>query len=83
MLAPPGPMVKYFGIPKEVVREAYRTDAWSAELRNCVAKVRDLAAELGLIDPVSTRVWKAVALWDPQTAPGPSRPLRPVRGALA
>jgi hypothetical protein len=64
MLAPPGPMVKYFGIPKEVVREAYRTDAWSAELKACVAKVRDLAAELGLLNRVSTQVWKVVGLWD-------------------
>ncbi|MCO6008918.1 diiron oxygenase [Actinoallomurus purpureus] len=64
MLTPPGPMVKYFGIPKEVIREAYRTDAWDAELRNSVAKIRDLAAELGMIDGVSKRVWKAVGLWD-------------------
>jgi P-aminobenzoate N-oxygenase AurF len=70
MLAPPGPMVKYFGIPKDVVREAYRSDAWAKELRDCIAKVRDLAAELGMIDPVSTRVWKAVGLWD---VPNPRR----------
>ncbi|MFL6053996.1 MAG: AurF N-oxygenase family protein [Actinoallomurus sp.] len=70
MLAPPGPMVKHFGIPKDVVREAYKSDAWAAELRNCVAKVRDLAAELNMIDPFSTRVWKVVGLWD---TPNPRR----------
>ncbi|MEV5748494.1 diiron oxygenase [Actinoallomurus sp. NPDC052308] len=64
MLAPPGPMVRHFGIPKDVVREAYGTDDWTAEFKNCVAKIRDLAAELDLITPVSRRVWKAVGLWD-------------------
>jgi hypothetical protein len=64
MLAPPGPMVRRFGIPKDVIREAYRNDAWTAELKNCVAKVRDLAAELGMIDVVSRRIWRAVGLWD-------------------
>ncbi|MCW2948602.1 MAG: hypothetical protein JWR24_5319 [Actinoallomurus sp.] len=64
MLAPPGPMVKHFNIPKDVIREAYGHEAWGAELKNCVAKVRDLAAELDMIDPVSKRVWRAVGLWD-------------------
>jgi hypothetical protein len=64
MLAPPGPMVRHFGIPKDVVREAYGSDSWTAEFKNCVAKIRDLAAELGLITPASKRVWKAVGLWD-------------------
>jgi hypothetical protein len=64
MLNPPGPMVKYFGIPKDVVREAYGNDEWSAELKACVAKVRDLAAELNMIDGFSRQVWTAVGLWD-------------------
>jgi hypothetical protein len=57
-------MVRYFGIPKDVIREAYGDDSWRAELKNCVAKVRELAAELGMIDGVSRRVWQAVGLWD-------------------
>jgi hypothetical protein len=68
MLAPPGPMVKYFDIPKDVVREAYGAEDWTEEFKNCVAKIRDLAAELGLINPVSKRVWKAVGLWDTPTS---------------
>jgi hypothetical protein len=64
MLAPPGPMVRYFGIPKDVIREAYHNDGWGAELKNCVAKVRDLAAEIGMMDVVSKQVWRAVGLWD-------------------
>jgi hypothetical protein len=64
MLAPPGAMVRHFGIPKDVIREAYRHPDWTGELKNCVAKVRDLAAEVGMIDPVSRQVWRAVGLWD-------------------
>jgi hypothetical protein len=75
MLAPPGAMVKYFDIPKDVIREAYGDDAWRAELRNCVAKVRDLAADLGMIDAFSKRIWRAVGLWDEPNA----RRVRPSR----
>jgi hypothetical protein len=65
MLAPPGSMVRHFGIPREVIREAYRdNDAWAKEMKNCVAKVRDLAAEIGMIDGFSRRLWRAVGLWD-------------------
>jgi hypothetical protein len=64
MLSPPGPMVRHFKIPRSVVREAYKNEAARAEIRNCVAKVRDLAAELGLIGNVSKRVWYALGIWD-------------------
>jgi hypothetical protein len=67
MLAPPGAMVRYFGIPKDVIREAYRDESWAAELKNCVAKVRELAAEIGMMDPVSKQVWRAVGLWEEPT----------------
>jgi hypothetical protein len=70
MLAPPGPMVRHFDIPKDVIREAYRNDAWSGELKNCVAKVRDLAGEIGMVDAVSRQLWRAVGLWD---EPRPAR----------
>jgi hypothetical protein len=64
MLSPPGPMVRHFNIPKDVVREAYRNHEAKTEIRNCVAKVRDLAAELGLIDSFSKRIWYALGIWD-------------------
>ncbi|TNY35225.1 AurF N-oxygenase family protein [Thermomonospora catenispora] len=64
MLCPPGPMVRYFNIPPEVVKEAYRHPDFRAELRNCIAKTRELAHELGLINPVSKRVWQALGIWD-------------------
>ncbi len=64
MLAPPGAMVKHFGIPKDVIREAYGSEAWAQELKNCVAKIRDLAAELGMINGFTRSIWKAVGVWD-------------------
>jgi hypothetical protein len=64
MLSPPGSMVRHFNIPKDVVREVYRNDAARTELRDCVGKVRDLAAELGLINNVSKRIWYAFGIWD-------------------
>lgn len=64
MLTPPGPMIRRFKIPKDVVREAYTKEAWNKELKNCMAKVRDLAAEAGMIDNLSKRVWHAAGIWD-------------------
>ncbi|MFD0855879.1 diiron oxygenase, partial [Actinomadura adrarensis] len=51
MLSPPGPMVKHFDIPKDVVREAYGDGRHADDLSDSVGKVRDLLAELGLIGP--------------------------------
>ena len=64
MLSPPGPMVRHFNIPRKVVREAYKGETARAELRNCVAKVRDLAAELGLLGSAGKRIWYAFGIWD-------------------
>jgi hypothetical protein len=63
MLSPPGPMIRHFKIPKAVVREVYRNEAGRTELRDCVGKVRDLAAEIGLIDGLSRRIWQAFGIW--------------------
>jgi hypothetical protein len=64
MLSPPGSMVRHFTIPKDVVRQAYKNDAARIELRDCVGKVRELAAELGLIDGAAKRVWQVFRIWD-------------------
>jgi hypothetical protein len=70
MLAPPGAMVRHFGIPREVVAQAYRDEAFRQELRDCVGKVRDLAAELNLITGVNKRIWQAFGIWDTPKQPG-------------
>lgn len=64
MLSPPGSMVKHYNIPKDVIREAYRGEGHHDELKNCVAKVRDLAAELDMVDEVSRRLWYVLGIWD-------------------
>jgi hypothetical protein len=64
MLLPPGPMVRHYNIPKDVVREAYRSPLARGEIRDCVAKLRDLAVELSLIGPVSKQLWRAHGIWD-------------------
>ena len=57
-------MVRHFDIPKDVVREAYRNDAALEEIRNCVGKIRDLMAELDVIDRGNKQVWKAFGIWN-------------------
>ncbi len=64
MLSPPGSMVRHFGIPKDVVKEAYRNPAAKEEIRNCVAKIRDLMGELGLITRATRQIWKAFGIWE-------------------
>lgn len=78
MLSPPGPMVRHFNIPKDVVRAAYKNPASQAEISNSVGKIRDLMAELGVINPVNRRVWKAFGIWD---EPGTRRPLEAPKAA--
>ena len=64
MLDPPGAMIKHFGIPRHVIKEAYRKNpAGPAEIKTSITKVRDLCAELGLITPVSKQLWKLMGIW--------------------
>lgn len=63
MLGASGPMVREFGIPEQVIREAYRSPQARAERRNSLAKVRELAVELGLASGASLRLWKSLGLW--------------------
>ncbi|WP_059007388.1 AurF N-oxygenase family protein [Streptomyces specialis] len=64
MLSPPGPMVRHFNIPADVVREAYKSEAAQDEIRASVGKIRDLMAELGVVTPVNRRIWQAFGIWD-------------------
>jgi len=72
MLDPPRALIKHFGIPREVVKEAYRKNpAAQDEVKASLTKVRDLCAELGLITPVSRQVWKLMGIWsEPSVTPG-------------
>ncbi|MEU6710143.1 diiron oxygenase [Nonomuraea sp. NPDC046802] len=64
MLAPPGPMIRRFRIPAHVVAEVYlRNPAAKAEIRDSVGRTRELCGEIGLINPLTRRIWKAMGIW--------------------
>ncbi|WP_080036222.1 AurF N-oxygenase family protein [[Actinomadura] parvosata] len=65
MLAPPGPMIRRFRIPANVVAEVYlRNPAARQEIRDSVGKTRELCAEIGLINPLTRRVWQLMGIWE-------------------
>ncbi|MCK2217608.1 diiron oxygenase [Actinomadura sp. ATCC 31491] len=64
MLAPPGAMIRHFRIPPNVVADVYlRNDEAKREIRDSVGKTRELCAELGLIGPLTRRIWRAMGIW--------------------
>jgi hypothetical protein len=73
MMRPPKDLVRRYAIPKDVLREAYPRDGTAAQaVRDSLRKVRELLVELGLVGPVSKRVWKRLRLWDdPALRAGP------------
>jgi hypothetical protein len=65
MLRPSPQIVKTYGIPRSVLREAYsKNPAHHAAVRASLRKVRRLADELGLVTPVSRPIWKAFGIWE-------------------
>ncbi len=70
MMRPSKDLVRRYDIPKDVLREAYSPDGPAAQaVRDSLRKVRTLLVELGLVGPVSKRLWKRLRLWDdPRTA---------------
>jgi hypothetical protein len=65
MLRPSGDIVRQYGIPKAVIVEAYRRNPQHrAAIVQSLRKVRQLCAELGLITPLSLRLWKRLGIWD-------------------
>jgi hypothetical protein len=65
MMRPPKDLVRRYAIPKDVLREAYPRDGTAAQaVQDSLRKVRELLDELGLVGPVSKRLWKRLRLWD-------------------
>ena len=65
MMRPPSHIVKTYGIPDDVLREAYGKGTPSRQqVRDSLRKVRALLVDLGLVTPVSKRLWKAFDIWD-------------------
>ncbi|GIH60766.1 AurF N-oxygenase family protein [Microbispora siamensis] len=65
MLSPPGSMIRAFRIPDDVVREVYVDNPeTAAQTRDSVSRTRELCADLGMMNPVSRRLWRAMGIWD-------------------
>ena len=65
MMVRPSPwQLRHDGVPKEDIRAAYRLPENRQLLKDTAARIRRLCEELGLITPVSKRVWKHYGLWD-------------------
>jgi hypothetical protein len=66
MMRPSSTIVRTYGIPAAVVREAYtRNPEHRARTQEAVAKVRALLAELGLYEGGAARVWRILGLTAP------------------
>jgi len=64
MLKPSKALVDEYGIPKDVLREAYDDNPEFQEgAAVSMRKVRMLCRDLGLINPLSKRLWKAKKIW--------------------
>ena len=64
MLKPSKALVDEYGVPKHVLREAYEDNPEFQEgAAVSMRKVRILCRDLGLINPLSKRLWKAKRIW--------------------
>ena len=61
MVSPPT-QLEASGVPPSVLREAQRSEANRTLVRESAAKPKHLAEELGLMNPVSRRIWARVGL---------------------
>src|SRR5438270_1271663 len=65
MLRPSKAMIREYGIPKAVIKEAFDDNPGARQfVRDSIKKVRSLCVELGIITPVSKQLWKAFGIWD-------------------
>jgi hypothetical protein len=65
MMVRPSPwQLRYEGVPNEDVRATYRRPENRQLLKDSAARIRRLCHELGLITPVSRRVWRHYGIWD-------------------
>jgi hypothetical protein len=68
-MQPPRALVREYGIPKDVIAEAYGPASPSRDaVRESLRKVRNLLIELGLVTPPAKRLWKALGIWEEPAA---------------
>lgn len=63
MVIPQADLVRHCEVPTEVLRDSVRSTTGRELLADAVAKPRKLCRELGLVTPLSRRVWKAAGIW--------------------
>jgi para-aminobenzoate N-oxygenase AurF len=69
MMRPPRKLVREYAIPKPVLHEAYGKGSRSRdEVRASLRKVRSLLVDVGLVTPLSKRLWRALGIWEAPTA---------------
>jgi hypothetical protein len=72
MMRPPRHLVREYEIPAGVIRQTYgRGTPSRQQVRESLRKVRALLVELGLVTPVSKRLWRALDIWDEPGTPLP------------
>jgi hypothetical protein len=65
MLQPSSQIVRAYGIPQDVIREAYtRNPVHRAKTLEALHKVRELLVEIGVVTPRSARLWRWLGIWE-------------------
>jgi hypothetical protein len=65
MLRPPRHLVRTYGVPDAVLREAYGPGSQNRQdAKDSLRKVRNLLVELGLVPPAARRLWQRLGIWD-------------------
>ncbi|MGI5216637.1 AurF N-oxygenase family protein [Nocardia sp. CA-290969] len=83
IMAPPPEFARRFDIPREVIKEAFwRSPHARGILAGYFGDMRTLADELGLMNPVTKRLWRALGI-DGDRARYRSEPERRIRPAVA
>jgi hypothetical protein len=69
MMRPSRHLIRRYDIPAEVVRTVYTDNPeHGARTRDALRKVRRLSRELGIVTPLTRPLWKALGIWDDDTA---------------
>jgi hypothetical protein len=64
MLRPPRHLVRTYGVPDAVLREAYGPGSQGRQdAKDSLRKVRNLLVELDLVTPPAKRLWRRLGIW--------------------
>lgn len=63
ILIPPADLIRHCGIPRGVVRDAYRSPQGREFIADSLEKSRELCGELGLLGPVGRWAWRVAGVW--------------------